>query len=116
MNMISGLIDQRFTGDINIFPDYGFASLGKILRMLDRDEMQELFRAGERATWPQVPMIETTTRIGRCLDGILRDFEAREEEWLDATTAGSTASAAKAAMKKRKPQAAHQRPRNRAAG
>ncbi len=99
MNMINGLIDQRFTGDINIFPDYGYSSLGKILRMMNREEMLELFRAGERATWPKVPMIESTTRIGRCLDRILHEFEAREEQWLDSAAvkkqaAGSRSSRA----------------------
>jgi NTE family protein len=89
MNMLNGLIDQRFTGDINIFPGYGYSALGKVLRMLDREEMLELFRAGERATWPKLPMIECTTRIGRCLDRILHDFEAREEKWLDSTTVSS---------------------------
>jgi NTE family protein len=83
MNMLNGLIDQQFTGDINIFPGYGYGSLGKVLRMLNREEMLELFVAGERATWPKLPMIECTTRIGRCLDGILHEFEAREEQWLD---------------------------------
>lgn len=82
MNMINGLIDQQFTGDINIFPRYGYASLGKVLRMLNREEMLALFRSGERATWPKLPMIECTTRIGRCLDRILHDFEAREETLL----------------------------------
>jgi NTE family protein len=85
MNMINGLIDQRFTGDINIFPGYGYSSLGKVLRMLDRDEMRALFEAGERATWPKLPMIETTTRIGRTLDRILHEFEAREQHWLSSS-------------------------------
>jgi NTE family protein len=61
--------------------------------MMNREEMLELFRAGERATWPKLPMIETTTRIGRCLDQVLHDFEAREEGWLDnagARNAGKT--------------------------
>lgn len=82
MNIINGLIDQRFTGDINIFPDYGYKSLGMILRMLDHNEMIELFQAGERAAWPVLPMIESTTRIGRKLDRILHEFEAKEQNWL----------------------------------
>lgn len=82
INVISGLIDQQFTGDINIFPGYGFGGLGKVLKLLEEDEMVELIEAGERATWPKLPQIETTTRIGRTLDRILHEFEAREERWL----------------------------------
>lgn len=84
MNVINGLIDQRFSGDINIFPNYGYSALGKALRMLDREEMLSLFQAGERATWPKIPMIESTTRIGRELDTILSQWSAREEKWLNA--------------------------------
>lgn len=97
MNMINGLIDQQFTGDINIFPGYGYGSLGKVLRMLSREEMLELFRAGERATWPKLPMIETTTRIGRCLDGILHAFEEQEERWLNSGGARRSARRARRA-------------------
>tara|TARA_E500000305_G_scaffold57008_1_gene45494 strand:+ start:1058 stop:2599 length:1542 start_codon:yes stop_codon:yes gene_type:complete len=82
INIINGLLDQQFTGDINIFPGYGYKSLGKILRMLELDEMIELFQAGERAAWPVIPIIESTTRIGRTLDRILHEFDAKEQNWL----------------------------------
>lgn len=82
MNTINALIDQQFTGDINIFPSYGFGSLRMILKMLSEEEMAQLIRAGERATWPKIPAITTTTRIGRTLDGILHDFEVDEAHWL----------------------------------
>ena len=82
MNTVNALIDQQFTGDINIFPGYGVSSLSAILKMLSEEEMVELIRAGERATWPKVPAIRVTTRIGRALDRILRDFEEEEVHWL----------------------------------
>ena len=82
MNAANALIDQRFTADINIFPQYGMSSLGKILKILSEEEMVALIRAGERATWPKIPMIGTTTRIGRTLDRILHDFEVDESHWL----------------------------------
>ena len=82
MNAANALIDQRFSADINIFPGYGASSLGKILKILSEEEMAELISAGESATWPKVPAIRTTTRIGRTLDGILHDFEVDESHWL----------------------------------
>jgi NTE family protein len=82
MNTINALIDQRFTADINIFPAYGASSLGMILKMLSEEEMAELIRAGERATWPKIPAIRVTTRIGRTLDRILHAFEVDEAHWL----------------------------------
>ena len=38
--------------------------------------------AGERATWPKIPIIDTTTRIGRTLDEILHAFEVDQVHWL----------------------------------
>ena len=85
MNAINALLDQQFTGDINIFPGYGLSSLGKLLKMMSEEEMRDLIKAGERATWPKVPVISLTTRIGRTLDGILHSFERDEAYWLRTT-------------------------------
>jgi TAG lipase/steryl ester hydrolase/phospholipase A2/LPA acyltransferase len=99
MTTLNALIDQQFTGDINIFPDYGASSLTMILKMLSEEEMAELIKAGERATWPRIPAIATTTRIGYTLDRILRDFEVAEDHWLrtaprtDAARRGDKAAA-----------------------
>lgn len=82
MNALNALIDQRYTADINIFPHYGMASLKSLLKMLSLEEMIELIGAGERATWPKIPVISATTSIGRSLDGILHDFEMEELHWL----------------------------------
>jgi NTE family protein len=82
MNTINAMIDQQFTGDINITPNYGFESLGMILKILSEEEMVELIKSGERATWPRVPAIRATTRIGRTLDEILHAFEIDEAHWL----------------------------------
>lgn len=82
MNAVNALLEQQYTGDINIFPGYGLSSLGKLLKMMSEDEMAELIKAGERATWPKIPIIDTTTRIGRTLDGILHAFEVDQAHWL----------------------------------
>jgi len=82
MNAVNALMEQQYTADINIFPGYGLASLGKLLKMMSEDEMAALIRAGERATWPKIPIIDTTTRIGRTLDSILHAFEVDQAHWL----------------------------------
>jgi len=98
LNAVNSLLDQQFTGDINIFPGYGLSSLGRLLKMMTAEEMAELIKAGERATWPKVPMIDTTTRIGRTLDGILHAFEIDEAHWL--RTAPQTDSALDAEIRR----------------
>lgn len=82
LNTVNALIDQQFTADINIFPGYGLSSLGMILKMLSEEEMVQLIHSGERATWPKIPAIRVTTRVGRTLDRILHAFEVDEAHWL----------------------------------
>tara|TARA_R110002049_G_scaffold175296_7_gene342600 strand:+ start:869 stop:1780 length:912 start_codon:yes stop_codon:yes gene_type:complete len=82
LNAVNALMEQQYTGDINIFPGYGLSGLSKLLKMMSEDEMAELIRAGERATWPKIPIIDTTTRIGRTLDTILHSFEVDQAHWL----------------------------------
>ncbi len=95
MNAVNALLEQQYTGDINISPGYGLSSLGKLLKMLSEDEMAELIKAGERATWPKIPIIDTTTRIGRTLDTILHAFEIDQAHWLRTAPQTDAALAAK---------------------
>lgn len=92
MNALNALIDQQFVGDINIFPGYGYGNLSLILRMLSEEEMTRLLKAGERATWPKIPAIRQTTRIGRTLDGILHEFEQKEAHWLQRSSRARSAA------------------------
>lgn len=82
MNTLNALIDQRYSGDINIYPGYGFRNLGSILKMLSAEEMAQLIADGERATWPKLPAIQVTTRIGRTLDRILKRFDQEQTDLL----------------------------------
>ncbi len=82
LEAFNALIDQQFTADVNIVPGQGDTRLVDILKMLSEEEMVLLIAAGERATWPRISVIATTTRIGRTLDGILHAFEVDETHWL----------------------------------
>ena len=88
LNTVNAMIEQRFVGDINIFPGDGVSSWDMILRVLNEEEMTHLIKAGERATWSRVPAIANTTRIGRTLDLILHSIESREVHWLETSRRG----------------------------
>jgi NTE family protein len=49
-----------------------------MLTFLTPEEMMEMIRQGERATWPKIEAIRSTTKIGRTLDNLLEDYERRE--------------------------------------
>ena len=42
------------------------------------EELKDLIRKGEKATWPKIEAVRITTKIGRILDQILETYEAKE--------------------------------------
>ncbi len=82
LNTLHSLIDQKYLGDINIVLDLWHVQPLKFLSELSQDEANTLVLAGERATWPKIPMIENCTRISGVLDDILEDYDAREHTLL----------------------------------
>jgi TAG lipase/steryl ester hydrolase/phospholipase A2/LPA acyltransferase len=77
-NIVYSVINQEYTGDINIIPRYRFFDPRKLLTELTPKELQFFIVEGERATWPKVEMIRTSTKISRKLTSILEEYEAEE--------------------------------------
>ena len=75
VNGIHSLLDQEYSGDINIVPRFRFYNPAKILSHITEEEMMLLMKEGEAAAWPEIKAIETCTRISRTLDDILERFE-----------------------------------------
>jgi TAG lipase/steryl ester hydrolase/phospholipase A2/LPA acyltransferase len=75
INGVHGLLDQNYTGDINIVPDFRWYNPTKLLSHITEEELVELMEAGERSTWRQLSAVDTCTRISRTLDDILERFE-----------------------------------------
>lgn len=74
-NSIHALLDQDYSGDINIVPDFRWFNPTKLLAHLSEQELLDLMHAGENAAWRELETIQTTTRISRTLDEILQRFE-----------------------------------------
>jgi TAG lipase/steryl ester hydrolase/phospholipase A2/LPA acyltransferase len=72
---VHSLLDQIYSGDINIVPHFRWSSMRKILSHITEEEMMLLMKEGEVATWPELRAIETCTKISRALDDILERFE-----------------------------------------
>ncbi|MDX1736466.1 MAG: DUF3336 domain-containing protein, partial [Halioglobus sp.] len=76
VSSVHALLDQEYSGDINIVPSFGFYNPAKLLSHLDEDDLVELMEAGERSTFPRVEAIRTCTKISRTMEEILRRFES----------------------------------------
>ncbi|MEM7763778.1 MAG: DUF3336 domain-containing protein [Pseudomonadota bacterium] len=71
------VLSQTYTGDINILPASRSFNPLRILSSRTRQEILDLVKEGERATWPAIEKIRTQTKISRTLDEIMEQFEDR---------------------------------------
>ena len=77
-NNINSIVQQNYLGDINILADFSVFHARKVLSSLSFEELSELIKRGEKATWPKIEAIRVTTKIGRVLDDILEAYESKE--------------------------------------
>lgn len=77
-NLVYSVINQEYTGDINIIPRYRFFDPRRLLTEVNEEELLQFIREGERATWPKIEMIRVSTKISRKLGEILQVYEAEE--------------------------------------
>ena len=71
MSMFYSIVAQDYKGDINLIPSPRQIDPRKLLAQLSGEEITALVQEGERATWPRLEQIRTSTKIGRTLDAIL---------------------------------------------
>jgi NTE family protein len=69
------IMNQDYVGDINILPGTRLFNPMKLLAHKSVEEVVELMRMGEKATWPKIEMIRIQTKIGRTLNEILRRLD-----------------------------------------
>lgn len=74
-NTINSVVQQEYTGDINIAADFNILEAMDLLKVMSLDELSKLIKQGERASYPKIEAIRLTTKIGRTLDTILEEYE-----------------------------------------
>lgn len=76
MNTIHALMDQDYSGDINILPSFKWYNPAKLLSHLSEKDLIELMEGGEHSAYPQIEQIRLCTRISRTMEEILHRFES----------------------------------------
>ena len=74
-NLARSVINQEYTGDINIIRPPKFWSPAKILSDLGQEDIDELVDTGQRTAWPKIEMVRIQTAISRALEGILAKID-----------------------------------------
>ena len=75
MNSVHALIDQEYSGDINIVPSFRWYNPAKLLSHLSEKDLLELMEGGEHSTYPNIEPIRICTMISRTMEEILLRFE-----------------------------------------
>ena len=75
MSSIHALMDQEYSGDINIVPNFSWYNPGKLLSHLSEQDLIALMEGGEHSAYPAVEAIRLCTKISRTMEEILHRFE-----------------------------------------
>lgn len=81
LDQIQSLMDQIYTGHVNIMLDQkDFRWINAAFVFKNDAEIRRLIRVGERATWPKIEMIRNASAISRELDDLGERLERRDME------------------------------------
>ena len=75
MHGVHALLDQEYSGDINIVPQFRFQNPLNLISHPSEQELRLLVREGERATYSRIESVRRCTQISRTLEEILHRFE-----------------------------------------
>lgn len=75
VNGIHSFLDQDYSGDINIVPNFRWYNPAKLLSHLSEKDLMELMDGGEHSTYRAIETIRTCTKIGRTMEEILHRYE-----------------------------------------
>ncbi|KAI9042642.1 putative Patatin family phospholipase [Aspergillus affinis] len=71
------IVNQKYSGDINIYPDVPYNHFPLILKNPTTEFMLEACLSGERATWPKVREIRNHCAIELALDSAIQKMRTR---------------------------------------
>jgi TAG lipase/steryl ester hydrolase/phospholipase A2/LPA acyltransferase len=74
---LRGVLSQRYSGDINIFPHIHLADFPRVLTNPTPEYMAGCMLAGQRATWPKMSRIKNHLSIEMALDAAVHQLEGR---------------------------------------
>lgn len=71
------ILNQKYSGDITIFPDISYADFPRMLSNPTPEFMHQAMLCGERATWPKLSRIKNHCAIELALDDAVQKLRAR---------------------------------------
>ncbi|KAL2818787.1 acyl transferase/acyl hydrolase/lysophospholipase [Aspergillus cavernicola] len=71
------IMNQKYSGDINIYPEIMYAHFPRLLKNPTTDFMLKACLYGERATWPKLARVRNHCAIELALDSAIQKMRAR---------------------------------------
>jgi predicted acylesterase/phospholipase RssA len=87
IHKVRSLVDQQYVGDINIMPELSIENMKCLLANPTREGIQRLIDDAEKATWPELDVIERSMRISNAFNKRLNALKQRESKILHQKTA-----------------------------
>lgn len=75
ISSVHALLDQEYSGDINIVPSFRWYNPAKLISHLSEQDLIDLMQGGEHSAYPTISAIRTCTKISRTMEEILYRFE-----------------------------------------
>ena len=75
LHSVHALLDQEYSGDINIVPKFRLQNPLKLISQPSTEELRLLVNEGRRATFRRLEAVRRCTQISRTLEEILHRFE-----------------------------------------
>jgi TAG lipase/steryl ester hydrolase/phospholipase A2/LPA acyltransferase len=77
MTKVASIVNQKYSGDINIYPELISSNFPRILENPTTEFMLEACLSGERATWPRLSRLRNHCAIELALDQAIQQMRAR---------------------------------------
>lgn len=70
-NMAHSVLNQSYSGDVNIYPSFRFFNPRMLFKQLSSKEVRQLADMGRSATWPKIEMLRNCMLLSNILDDAL---------------------------------------------
>ncbi|KAJ5949128.1 hypothetical protein N7454_000712 [Penicillium verhagenii] len=77
LTKVAAIVNQKYSGDINIYPELISSNFPRILENPTTEFMLEACLSGERATWPRLSRLRNHCAIELALDQAIQQMRAR---------------------------------------
>lgn len=78
IHKVRSIVEQQYVGNINILPNRKLADFKQVFANPSLKSLSKLIEDAEKATWPQIELIQRNTKISKTFQNYLKRLKKRE--------------------------------------